>query len=184
MVEDINGIKICLNTLMENINQKSLNNIQQFFRQNNNGKLNKNQLKTILESYNVILSDEDFKPLFAKIDVKKEGTVDYLQLISYLETEFEIKRTQNELNDGKNSRLMPILVSNKFIEDGNKNQYQIVGIITSKSMMNNDSQPTFDEEDKTDEKEYLTATATGEVLFWSTDMKWKKTQSLSSKKVP
>lgn len=174
-IEDINGVKIYLNELMTNINEITMIKIRHSFEQNINKKLNARELQDVLQPYNIILSDEDINPMFAKIDVKKEGTIDFLQFVTYLSFEFEIKRTRKDLNN--EDKLMPRILLNEFNDNENNVQYKINGIV-SKSIIQN-SQVTK----VNNVSEYVAFTATNDIVFYTSDCKWKSTYMLNDKEV-
>lgn len=160
---------------MTNINETTLNIIRQSFEQSINKKLNAKELHDVLQPYNITLSDEDINPMFAKIDVKKEGTVDFLQFVTYLSFEFEIKRTRKDINDDDKSSLMPKLLLNKFDDNENNVRYKINGIA---------SKPIFQNSEKEiKDTEFVTFTTTNDIMFYTSDLKWKSIYMLKDKEV-
>lgn len=156
---------------MVNVDEKTLNDIRHEFKENN-GKLNENQLHEILKLYNIVLSDEDFKPMFNKIDIKKEGTITFLQFIVYLSSEYDIKHRRNELTEEKLSKLTPKLLPNKLIKNKNKGQHKI-DRLAYKPLINQ----------KDEDSEYVAASTSGEIVFYTSGMKWKYTHTLDYKQV-
>lgn len=165
---------------MANVDEKTLNDIRHEFKENN-GKLNEYQLHEILKSYNIVLSDEDFKPMFNKIDIKKEGAITFLQFIVYLSSEYDIKHRRNELTEEKLSKLMPKLLPNKLIRNKNKGQHKIDRLAYKPSVNQKDegTQTIL-----VDDSEYVTASTSGEIVFYTSDLKWKYTHILDYKQVP
>lgn len=164
---------------MANVDETMLNDIRHEFKEND-GKLNEYQLHEILKSYDIVLSDEDFKPMFNKIDIKKEGTITFLQFIVYLSSEYDIKHRRNELNEEKLSKLMPKLLPSKAIRNKNKGQHKIDRFAYKPliNQMDEDVQPVCVEDG-----EYMTASVAGEIVFYSSDLKWKYTHVLDNKQV-
>jgi len=170
-IEDINGMKIYLNNLMKQINETALIDIRQSFLEYLNGKIKENQLRDILIPYDIVLSNKDFHPMFSKIDVKKNGTVNFLQFVTYLASEFEIKRKYNEFlsnDDTELSKLKPKLLPNKLIEYGGTDTIQYVDIaFFPKKIKQSQKEP--------DEPEYIAASKLGKIVRYKADMQLKNT---------
>jgi len=170
-VEDINGMKIYLNNLMKQINETALINIRQSFLEYVNGKIKENQLRDILIPYDIDLSNKNFHPMFSKIDVKKNGTVNFLQFVTYLASEFEIKRKYNAFlsnDDTELSKLMPKLLPNKLIEYEGTDIIQYVDIaFFPKKIKQSQKEP--------DEPEYIAASKSGKIVRYKANMQWKNT---------
>jgi len=149
---------------MERVNEETLNGIRNNFQQHSNGRLNESQLKAVLESNGVILSNKDFKPMFCKIDVRKESAVNFLQFTVYLAYELRIKSRRHELNEEKQSKLTPKLLPCKLIKDRNKNNVERIAF-----------KPLIDKTFHTiqDDGEYVTINRTGEIVFYTLDFEWK-----------
>jgi len=168
-LEEIHGMTIYLNKLIENINDDKLKSIEQsFLEKGKKGKLNEAQLHDVMTSQGIILSNEDFKPMFNKIDVTKQDTVDFLQFMVYLSFEFELKRTRYDLSEEKLSKLSLKLLPDQLAEDENGRRLNIVDI-AFKPMINQHQQTILKD------SEYVTITSKGELGFFSSDLKWKNT---------
>lgn len=164
---------------MSNVDERTLNDIRHEFKENN-GNLSEYQLHEILKSYNIVLSEEDFKPMFNKIDIKKEGAITFLQFIVYLSSEYDIKHRRNELTEEKLSKLTPKLLPNKLIRNKNKGQHKI-DRLAYKPLINQkdeDTQTTL-----VDNSEYVAISASEEIVFYASDLKWKYTHLLDYKQV-
>ncbi|XP_050062775.1 WD repeat-containing protein on Y chromosome [Aphis gossypii] len=170
-IEDINGMKIYLNNLMKQVNETALIDIRQSFLEYLNGKIKEDQLRDILIPYDIVLSNKDFHPMFSKIDVKKNGTVNFLQFVTYLASEFEIKRKYNAFlsnDDTELSKLKPKLLPNKLIEYGGTDIIQYVDIaFFPKKIKQSQKEP--------DEPEYIAASKSGKIVRYKADMQWKNT---------
>lgn len=172
IAREINGVKIYLNELMENISETILRNIENsFIEKGVRGKLNERELHDVLKLYNIIIPKKDFSPFFNKIDVNKNGTADFLQFMVYLSFEFELKRTENKLTEERLSKLSFKLLPNQIIRDENKQTFNI-NCIALKSEKNRQDETDIDK------SEYVATTEKGELVFYSSDLKWKNTYSL------
>lgn len=156
---------------MKQINATTLIDIRESFLEYVNGKINENQLCDILIPYDIVLSKKNFHPMFTKIDVKKNGTVNFLQFVTYLESEFEIKRKHNAFlsnDDTELSKLKLKLLPKKLIEYGGTNIIQYVDIaFFPKKIKQSQKEP--------DEPEYIAASKSGEIVRYKADMQWKNT---------
>jgi len=175
-IEDINGMKIYLNNLMKKVNETVLIDIRQSFLKYVNGNIKENQLYDILKPYNIILSKKKFHSMFSKIDVKKKGTVNFLQFVTYLESEFEIKRKYKTFlsnDDSELSKLTPKLLPNKLIEYGDEKKSIIAYIdlvFLPKIIKQSQKEP--------DEPEYIAASQSGKIVRYKSDMQWKSTHQV------
>lgn len=151
---------------MKNVNETILNDIRYNFQQNINKRLNAKELHNVMKPYNIILPDEDLNPMFAKIDVKKEGTVDFLQFVSYLSFEFEMKRKQKNQNVHGKLSLTPQLLKNEFNKGGNNGQYEIKGIASK--LMDIKSQFILPQ------NEYVAFNVKNEIVFYTPDFQLKR----------
>lgn len=167
-VEEIDGIKVVLGNLMRNLSETTLNNIREIFQRSPQNKMNANQMREMLETYNIILSAQDFKALFAKIDVKKQNVVDYSLFVTYLATEFKIKN-KNKTYEENATNLTFDLLMKKSIDEESESYDQVVGFAFN---------PTLDIWDRPiyDESEYVIATSEGKIMFWTSDVEWKRTE--------
>ncbi|VVC25307.1 WD40/YVTN repeat-like-containing domain,WD40-repeat-containing domain,WD40 repeat, conserved site,Six- [Cinara cedri] len=163
--EEINGMKIYLTKLA--INDKTLEKIREDFQLNENGTMNVVKFREMLESkYKIFLLDDDFKSMFAKIDVKKEGYITFLQFVTYLSTESELKRKRNEQNSGISTlKLTPKLLPNKPIVDNKNKLHKITEIVFSTLM---------DRKGK-----YVVISEMGDILVYTSELNWKVTHKCS-----
>lgn len=151
------------------MNETLLQNIEHsFWQKGTRGRLDEPQLHAVLGSFGVALSDGDFRQAFNKIDVKKNGTVDFLQFMVYLSLEFELKRKRNELSEEKRSKLSLKVLPDQWTKDENGREFNIKSItFKPKSTMLHRLHAVLDE------SEYVAITEKGEVMIYSSDLKWK-----------
>lgn len=171
-VKELHGVKIYLNKLMKNMTEVTLRDIENnFLEKGVKGKLRESQLQGVLKLYDIILTEKDFKPLFNKIDVRKKGTVNFLQFMVYLSFEFEHTRTQNILSETKPINLSIKLLPDKMTQKNKKSKFDIKSMVFV---------PQINEQGKliTDESDYVAITEKGQIIFYSTDLKWKDSHSI------
>lgn len=167
-VKSVNGIKIYLNDLLDRIDEKTLNGIRDDFQQNANGRLNQRQLRAVLESNGVALSAEDLKPLFCKIDVRKESAVNFLQFVVYLAYELRVKSKPHELDEEKPAKFALKLMPSKQIRDEIKKDIETIAF---KPLTDNETSRTTAVHD---DGEYVTISRSGEIAFYTMDFEFKK----------
>lgn len=166
--DEINGVKMYLKKLT--VTGKTLTEIRNDFQERGGGKLDGRKLHALLASkYKIVLSDDDFKPLFAKMDIFKEGVVTFLQFVTYLETESELQRKQNNQNAWLPLKLMPKLSPVVSIED-DKNAKHRLKLIAFNPLTGH-----------SDYGEYITVSEIGEILKFTPELKWKNTYGLNEK---
>lgn len=167
-IEEINGVKLYLKKLTATEN--TLAEIRNDFQERGGGKLDGRKLRALLESkYKIVLSDNDFEPLYAKMDIFKEGVVTFLQFVTYLETESELQRKQNNQNAWLPLKLMPKLSPGVPVED-DKNKKHKLKLIAFNPLTGH-----------SDYGEYITISEIGEILKFTPELKWKNTHRLSEK---
>lgn len=158
--EEINEVKIYLKKLIQIISTTVLNEIRDEFQQHKNGKLNDTILRAILESkFNILLSDEDFKQMYAKIDITKQGTITFLQFVNYLKTESELKGKQHKQNSSVLLKLMPSKSTK-----GDEHKKRKMTMITFNPLL-----------DQKDNGEYITINENGNMLVFTPELEWKFT---------
>lgn len=113
---------------MNNVNEAMLNDMKNRFQLNKDGKVNEKELLAILKSYQIHLSDEEIKPLFAKIDVKKKGWVNFLDFTTYQAYEFRTKQVNKRLTAKGEPKLTPILLATEKIEYDVELPNMVIGI--------------------------------------------------------
>jgi len=165
---------VYLNKLMVNTSETLLQEIEHsFWQKGTKGRLDEFQLHSVLGSFGVALSDRDFRRAFNKIDVKKNGTVDFLQFMVYLSLEFELKRTRNELSEEKLSKLSLKVLPDQWTQDENGREFNITSItFKPKYTMLQRLHSVLDE------SEYVAITERGEVVVYSSDLKWKSSYTV------
>jgi len=170
-------MKIYLNNLMKQISETALGDIRESFLKYVNGNVKEKQLYDILKPYNIILSNKKFHILFSKIDVKKKGTINFLQFVTYFASELEIKRKYNTFlsnDDSELSKLMPKLLLNKNIEYGeNDGMIRYIDIVFLQNKIKQSQK-------EPDEPEYIAASRSGKVVRYKSDMQWKSTHQTVS----
>lgn len=164
---------------MKKVNEAALSDIRQSFLKYVNGNVKEKQLHDILKPYNIILSNKKFHSMFSKIDVKKKGTVNFLQFVTYLASEFDIKRKYNMFlsnDDSELSKLMPkLLLPNKLIEYGEQGTIRYIDIVFLPNKIKQSQK-------EPDEPEYIAASQSGKVVRYKPDMQWKSTHQAISVK--
>lgn len=176
IVQEIDGIKIYLNNLMKIFSENVLNDIRKFFQDNVDGSLDEKQLQKVLELYQIKLPDEDFRPLFAKIDVRKEGTVTFSQFVTYLGSEFEIKRSRYNVDKKKLDKLIPAVLPRKPIDENAGNRVSKITGIAFRPIVDPNTRQVL-----LDESEYVVANESGKIYFYTSDLTRKNTHSLNKK---
>jgi len=163
--EDHNGVAIYLNSLTDDrMDAAVLDGIRNSFRRNANGKLNESELQTVLRENGVTLSAEDLRPLFCKMDVRKEGAVNFLQFVVYVAYELRVKSKRHELDDMKRSTLAPkLLLPSKPIDGADTVERIVFRPLPDETT----SRPAQDE------GEYVTVSRSGEIQFYTMDFERK-----------
>lgn len=161
---------------MKQVNETLLIDIRQHFQKYLNGNIKENQLRDILKPYNIILSNKKFHSMFARIDVKKKGTVNFLQFTAYLASEFEIQRKHNSFlsnNDRELSTLTPILQPKKILEYGEvaTDIRQSIYIVFLPNKLKQSQKVA-------DEPEYIVCNESGKIVRYTSDFQWKCTHKV------
>lgn len=163
---------VYLNKLTENISEPLLRDIERsFLRKGWNGQLNEPQLCAVLrESADIVVSDQHFRRMFNKIDVRKRRAVDFLQFMVYLSHEFELKRTRHGRGEERLSRLsMRLLPDQPTRGQGRGRRPLEVWGMTFKPELDDWGQAVMDK------GEYVTITGKGELVVYTSDLQWTNT---------
>ncbi|XP_050426699.1 WD repeat-containing protein on Y chromosome-like [Adelges cooleyi] len=160
--------KIFLGNIVKNISKELVFEIRQrFYDESSTGSVTEKQLRAVLEPYDLKISDENFRAMFAKMDLKKEGFASFLQFVAYVAVEFEAYRRQFDIIEFQPSNQPVVLILDKPVKIVNKHRRPIVGV-AFKPLLGKDTVSTFVD------GEYVTASLDGMISFWTLDMKWKK----------
>jgi hypothetical protein len=169
---DINGVNIYLHKFWKNLDEAKLDDIKNRFQMYKKGRVNKKELLDILESYMIILSDEDLKPLFAKIDNKKQGSINFLEFIQYLTYEIKTHYENKIFLKKKEPLSMPKLLIKEAIEYDKNLPNNIIGIEII-PLTKQPSETLFDHD------LYVLINENGGLQFYSPNMTFIKTHQLS-----
>lgn len=167
---------IYLGNIVKNISENLVFEIRnRFFEESPSGSVSDKQLKAILKPYNLDLSEKNFQPMFAKMDQRKEGAVNFSQFVVYLSAEFESYRRQFGFHDETSGNAVFIIETPLKVV--NKHRRPIIGI-QLKPLLGQDAV-----QNEYIDGEYVTASNDGVVNFWTLDMKWKRDEIAPARNV-
>lgn len=158
---------VYLNKLTENISEPLLRDIEQsFLRKGWNGQLNERQLCAVLrESADIVVSNQHFRQMFNKMDVRKRRAVDFLQFMVYLSHEFELKRTRLGRGEERLSRLSLKLLPDQSTRGHGRGRRPLeVWGMTFKPELDDRGQAVMDQ------GEYVAITGKGELVVYTSDL--------------
>lgn len=161
---------------MKDVDEAMLDDIKNKFQLHRKARVNKKELQNILESYKIILSDEDIKPIFAKIDIYNKGWVNFLDFTTYLAYEFETMQVDQQLMSKGKPQIMPTFLTKEAIEYNKK----IPNIITGIDFIPFNKQPT---QTQYANGIYVLYNNIGGIQFYTSDMKWINTHQIYEKVV-
>lgn len=166
---DINGVNIYLKKIIDGWDEAMMVDLENRFKSYENGRVNKKEMLDILKSYKIILSDEDSKPLFAKIDIKKKGLITFSDFNIYLVYELRTIRIEHKKCMEKKGHRLLIKEAIKYDK---KFPNKIVGIELisfSKKQLQKKAPKPF----------YVLANENGGMQFYTSGMNWLQTHQIN-----